>query len=217
MPTCDYSKIVASCESDLDKYGDTFQGVGWTKKPEYADIRYRVMLDGLRADWPRPLALLDFGCGASHLRGYIDRNGIEGIHYSGLDLSDKYLALSRSKYPDTTYLQVDLVDPATSIPEFDFIVLNGLFNYRGENSREAMWDYMRTLLRRAWPFARRGMAFNVMSKYVDWEREDLFFLPFDTLAEFVAAEFGRAFTIRHDYGLFEYTVYVYRESLADLA
>jgi SAM-dependent methyltransferase len=211
-----YTHIVASCESDLDKYGDTFQGVGWTKKPEYAALRYRVMLDGLRADWPRPLSLLDFGCGASHLLEYIRAQGLDGITYSGLDLSEKYLELSRRKFPEVEYHQVDLVDPSTSIPEYDFIVLNGLFNYRGEATREAMWDYMRALLRRAWPNARRGMAFNVMSKYVDWEREDLFFLPFDTLAAFVAGEFGRSFVIRHDYGLFEYTVYVYRESLSDL-
>ena len=33
-----------------------------------------------------------------------------------------------------------------------------------------------------WPHVRRGLAFNVMSKVVDWEREDLFHLPMDDSA-----------------------------------
>ena len=30
-----------------------------------------------------------------------------------------------------------------------------------------------------------GIAFNVMTKHVDWERDDLFHLPFDQLAEWL--------------------------------
>jgi hypothetical protein len=48
-----------------------------------------------------------------------------------------------------------------------------------------------------------------MSKHVDWEREDLFHLPFDTLAAFLKQELSGNFVIRNDYGLYEYTTYVY--------
>ncbi len=61
------------------------------------------------------------------------------------------------------------------------------------------------------------MAFNVMSKHVDWEREDLFHLPFDTLAEFLKKELTRNFVFRNDYGLYEYTTYVYREATESMA
>jgi len=49
-----------------------------------------------------------------------------------------------------------------------------------------------------------------MSKHVDWEREDLFHLPFDVLARFLTRMVTRNFVIRNDYGLYEYTTYVYR-------
>jgi len=55
-----------------------------------------------------------------------------------------------------------------------------------------------------------GVAFNVMSKHVDWERDDLFHLPFDTLARYLIASLTRNFVIRSDYGLYEYTTYIYR-------
>ena len=73
-----------------------------------------------------------------------------------------------------------------------------------------MFSYFKQLSTRVFKYAAVGMAFNVMSKHVDWEREDLFHLPFDTLAEFVRKELTRNFVFRNDYGLYEYTTYVYR-------
>jgi hypothetical protein len=55
------------------------------------------------------------------------------------------------------------------------------------------------------------MALNLMSKHVDWERDDLFHLPIDELLQFSRRELSRHVVIRHDYGLYEYTAYVYRE------
>ena len=94
---------------------------------------------------------------------------------------------------------------------FDYIVMNGLFTAKCDLSFEAMLEYFQRLVRRVFAKARKGIAFNVMSKQVDWEREDLFHLPFDMLASFLAREVSRHFVIRHDYGLYEYTTYVYRD------
>jgi hypothetical protein len=47
---------------------------------------------------------------------------------------------------------------------------------------------------------------------VDWERDDLFHLPFHTMADFVRGELSHHFLFRQDYGLHEYTTYVYREA-----
>lgn len=49
-----------------------------------------------------------------------------------------------------------------------------------------------------------------MSKDVDWEREDLFHLSLDELSNFLTKEVSRNFIIRNDYGLYEYTTYLYK-------
>ena len=59
--------------------------------------------------------------------------------------------------------------------------------------------------------ARIGVAFNVITKQVDWERDDVFHLPVDDLLTFLAHRVSRHVHIRHDYGPYEYKVYVYRE------
>jgi SAM-dependent methyltransferase len=203
-----YLEIVAANEEYLDRHGDNFRGVGWTRTQEEVDLRYGVMLDVIREK--EPVTLLDFGCGASHLYDYIRRIGRADIDYSGLDLSSKFLELSRKKFPSVTYYQADLAASPDSIPQFDYIVMNGIFNSKCALSHDEMFTYLCTLVDRAFRKARRGIAFNVMTKYVDWERDDLFHLTLDQLAGFLVRMVSRNFVIRHDYGQWEYTTYVYR-------
>ena len=210
----DYLSIIASNEVYLEKYGDHFLGVGWTKTQEHVDRRYQVMLDVIKPNAPRPVRLLDFGCGASHLYEYMLRQRILHIHYSGLDLSKKFMALSRRKFPQVTYYELDILDDSADLPQFDYIVVNGVFTYKSQLTFDAMLDYKQRLVSKIFTYARYGIAFNVMSKQVDWERDDLFHLPMDTLATFLSKHVSRDFVIRHDYGLYEYTVYVYRPGVS---
>ena len=60
----DHTDIVRICADDFARFGDTFEGAGWTKTEEEADRRYAVMLDLMPAS-ERPFTLLDFGCGAA--------------------------------------------------------------------------------------------------------------------------------------------------------
>jgi hypothetical protein len=121
-----------------------------------------------------------------------------------------FIELSRAKYPLIKYYHLDILCDPEAVPGFDYVVLNGVFNSKCRLSSEEMFAYVRAVLRAVFARARVGIAFNVMSKLVDWEREDLFHLPFDVLGRFLAAELSRNFVIRHDYGLFEYTTYLYR-------
>lgn len=206
-----YLSIVSACEAFFDKHGDNYLGVGWTKKKDYADVRYKVMLDLIKQDTAGKVTLLDFGCGASHLYEYILRHGFENkIEYSGLDLSKKFIDLSRSKFPTIPYYFLDVLEDRMTLPDFDYVVFNGVFTMKGDLSFEEMLEYFQAVVSRMSDKARIGLAFNVMSKQVDWEREDLFHLPFDVLAAFLVRNVSSNFVIRHDYGLYEYTAYVYR-------
>lgn len=157
-----------------------------------------------------PSRLLDFGCGASHLYEYVLARGIESIEYCGLDLSPRFVELSRSKFPGNEYHCVDILDDDVALPRFDYVVMNGVFTVKRDLSFEDMLAYAKEVLRRVFAIADVGIAFNVMSKHVDWERDDLFHLPFDVLARFLTQELTRDFVFRNDYGLYEYTAYAYR-------
>ena len=211
-----YLNIVEHYESCLDKFGDSHLGVDWPKKDD-ADKRYGIMLELIKVDDSKRIKLLDFGCGASHLYDFIIKNSdnklskiYNKIEYSGLDISQKFVDLSKNKFPENKYYCIDILEENSSIPQFDYIIMNGVFTEKCQLSFDEMFDYFKLVLGKVYKNVIRGIAFNVMSKNVDWEREDLFHLSLDKLTSFLVAEISRNFVIRNDYGLYEYTVYVYR-------
>ena len=207
--TAPYASIVQHYEDCLARHGDSHRGVDWPNAAD-AQKRYQVMLDLIRPD-SGPCSLLDFGCGASHLYQYMLDQGIQQASYAGLDMSIAFCELSRRKYPGINYICANVLDSPECLGEFDYIVMNGVFTEKRDLSFEQMFDYMKKLLRLVFSRSRRGIAFNVMSKQVDWERDDLFHMPFGDLTDFLVKELSRHFVIRNDYGLYEYSVYVYKE------
>ncbi|MDB5097065.1 MAG: SAM-dependent methyltransferase [Cyanobacteria bacterium RYN_339] len=207
MERPDYHALQTHYEACLEEHGDNHLGVNWSRQ-EDADRRYEVMLDLVKPG--EGVSLLDFGCGAAHFYDYLRARGRTDIVYAGLDISPKFVELSRAKHPALDFYCLDVLTADAALPEFDYIVLNGVFTAKPTISHEAMWAFCQALLTKLVPHARKGLAFNAMSKHVDWERDDLFHLPFDTIAAFLHAQGWRRYTIRADYGLYDYTLYLHR-------
>jgi len=207
-----YNKIIEHYEQCLEKHGDNHLGVDWPNADD-ARKRYMIMLDMIRlnADSNREVSLLDFGCGTAHLLAFIEQNKIGNILYSGLDISQKFVDVASEKYPGNRFYCIDIFDANNELPKFDYIVMNGVFTEKRELSFEEMWDYFTKLISLVSDKSNKGFAFNVMSKNVDWEREDLFHVSLDLLSGFLCKHLTRDFVIRNDYGLYEYTVYVFKK------
>jgi SAM-dependent methyltransferase len=205
-----YRDIVTHYEKCLEEHGDNHLGVDWPKL-EDVDKRYRVMTEihTLGKIVKNRYSLLDFGCGAAHLLEYLKKNKFEIYDYSGLDISEKFVSLCRNKFPEINFYVLDILDEP-SLPHFDYIIMNGVLTEKRDLNYDEMITYFRELIKTVFAKADLGIAFNVMSKHVDRERNDLFHLPFDDLASFLTKEVSRNFVIRNDYGLYEYTIYVYK-------
>jgi SAM-dependent methyltransferase len=204
-----YMSIVSHYESCLRKFGDSHKGVDWPDKKD-VETRYNVMLDLIKSGNQSEVSLLDFGCGASHLYEYILKNDMSYIDYSGLDISKDFIQLSKEKYPLVNFYCLDILDSDKIIDPFDYAVLNGVFTEKRGMTFDEMLAYFKSVVVEVFSLAKSGIAFNVMSSHVDWERDDLFHLSLDILAEFLVKHISRDFIIRNDYGLYEYTVYVYK-------
>lgn len=209
-----YLDIVNHYENCFKAYGDNNKGVDWPNE-EDAIKRYEVMLDIMKFDSAfqkdiKEVSILDFGCGLGHMYEYILKKKLN-ISYAGLDLSSIFIDKCRQKFPGTEFINMDLLDAEESdLQNYDYIILNGVLTEKRELSYDEMISYFKKLIKRVYEKCNCGIAFNVMSKDVDWEREDLFHLPLNVLSNFLTKEVTRDFIIRYDYGLYEYTVYVYK-------
>jgi len=202
-----YLQIVDHYEACLERHGDSHLGVDWPRQAD-AETRYRVMLGVVRQPLTEQATLLDLGCGAGHLYEYLLRQPVANLSYMGLDLSPKFVALCQQKHPGVPFVCADVLEQ--DVPVSDYAVMNGVFTEKRELTFDQMFDYLKRMLHRTFAAARVGLAFNVMSKQVDWERDDLFHLPLDLLAGFLTRELSRNFVIRNDYGLYEFTTYLFK-------
>lgn len=202
-----YLKIAEHYKKCFEDHGDNHLGVDW---PKYEDTltRYRVMLELINDE--ENVSLLDFGCGAAHLYEFMLKEKKEkNIQYSGLDINQNFYDHCVKKYPEVDFYLKD-INLDSEIPNFDYIVCNGTFTEKRDLSYEDMFNFMSTSLKTLWSKANRGIAFNVMSKLVDWERDDLFHVSMDEICLFLKNNLSRNFIIRNDYKLYEYTIYVYK-------
>jgi SAM-dependent methyltransferase len=194
--------ITKRYEGQLKIYGDCHLGVEWPNKQD-AKKRYDVMLECIEN---LPCTLLDFGCGLSGLYERILEKKILGINYSGLDLSDKFIKFSIKKFPEIKYYCCDILD--SKISNYDYIICNGVFTVKDCASFESMWTYVQEVLKKLFLFCNKKIAVNFTTKHVDYEKDKLFHLPFDDLSSFLVKNLTRNFTLRQDYGLYEYTAYI---------
>ena len=86
--------------------------------------------------------------------------------------------------------------------------MNGVFTEKLNMTHNEMFEHMTKLVSLVFSNVNKGIMFNVMSKQVDYERDDLFHLSIDKLSWFVKEHLSRKFVIRHDYDLWDYTVYI---------
>jgi SAM-dependent methyltransferase len=201
-----YLKLAEHYDKCFKEHGDTHLGVDWPKL-EDTFKRYDVMLGLIKEE--TSISLLDFGCGTASLNQYIEFLKIKNIKYSGLDINDGFYNTSKLKFPNNDFYCLDILKNE-SIPNFDYIVCNGPFTEKRDLSQEEMMDFFTSVIKKLWNKCDKGIAFNLMSKHVDWERDDLFHVSLDELGWFLKNDLSRNFIIRNDYGLYEYTTYVYK-------
>lgn len=200
----------------LSEHGDTARGADWPNEHERR-TRFDVMLDVI-PDWrTRPLVLCDLGCGTGELLAHLRRRGLGDIRYIGVDRSERAIELARRKFPDAEFVVMDVNAPDAPLERLacDYLVANGLFTVKATLDFEQMWQFMASTVRAIWPHVRGGIAFNVMSTAVDWQRDDLFHVPADALLALLHHLAGRSVRLRADYGIYEYTVYAYRAPRVD--
>lgn len=207
----EWSALVTHYERCLERHGPTPKGVDWPNGPDLA-IRFHTLLGLLDAATPEPRpVLLDLGCGPGLLLDYLSATGrLQTVEYRGIDLSPSMVAAARKRWPDRDISCRDVVQDPLPEQSVDYVIMNGVLTEKQTLSHEVMATIAKELIAAAFAAARVGIAFNVMSRHVDWQRPELFHWGFDDLSAFLCERVSRHYAFRSDYGLYEYTTFVWR-------
>ena len=201
----DTNYLKAFYKNELELHGDTHASVRYASK-ESQWRRYDVLTEISNLE---NKTVLDYGCGVGHLYEYLNEKEIRVKDYTGIDILPEFLNISQNKFPSATFLGslTDVTKP------FDFGIVSGTFNDIVSHNRDFWQQAITDLFERC----SEGIAFNLMSKYVDYENPKLFYEDPGFVFAFVKENLSPFVTLRHDYLCkddsipYEFSVFVYKK------
>lgn len=209
-----YLSLAAHYRECLKKYGDRSLGMDWPRETDNLR-RFAVMAALFEQDLlssGKRIKLLDFGCGTSHFFEFLRTTGLaKRIDFMGIDIVPESIEISKRKFPGNKYLCLDILASTEALGTHDYITINGIFTQKRSMTEREMRKFLERVLARLYPCFRRGLAFNTMSDQVDFRRRGAFHIDLDWAAKMLAKKFSRHFLVRHDYGLFENTFYLFKK------
>lgn len=208
----DVEQLIEAYSAALAAHGATPAGLIWPNGSDLA-TRFEALLRPigavLAASPDRRIDLLDLGCGPGLLLDYLGENDLlDRFNYVGVDVLESTIELARSRWPGYHFELRDVRDHPLAANSFDYCIICGVFTGRFALSYHDMEAMVEATLKAIWPSVRTGVIFNVMSKHVDWERNDLFHWPLDDIMRFCKKDLSRYVSLHLDYGLWETAVSV---------
>ena len=193
----------------FDKHGPSVNAVA-SGDQIYKNLRYKKIINLFSDD--ADFSVHDVGFGLGHFWEYMQRE-LSGtrILYSGSEVTEQFVSYCKAHYPEMDFRFRDLADGPFE-DKYDYLVFGGTFYHLAETPSQDFQKYIFSLIENAFSMSRRGVSFNLITEYVDYRRNDLFYCSMPKLLEFLNSRLSRFFTIHHNYPLYEYTVCVYQET-----
>ncbi len=203
MNEADKAEIITRYKLRLQEFGADIRSLA-SGTPEHRIIRFGVLagigdMDGC--------SILDVGCGHADFYAYLKQQGVH-VEYTGYDICPEFIEMASAKYADARFelrdIQVDGIPRA-----FDFVVSSQTFNNRLQH--EDNLALMKDVLSCCYDASRKGVAVDMLTSYVDFREPHLYYYSPEEVFVFCKHHLTKRVTLRHDYPLFEFAVYLYRD------
>jgi SAM-dependent methyltransferase len=168
--------------------------------------------------------VLDFGCGTALLLSYFKEKNID-CEYHGWDISEAMVEIATQRHPEADFKVVDVLrdDLTEYLGYFDIILASGVFNgmcgtesyipheiMTGTRAYQLHEKWIWNTLQQLWSLCNKGLAVNFLAEYVDWRDDGLYYCPLGKIIPLIAEHLSKYFTVRRDYELYEFTLYVFK-------
>jgi hypothetical protein len=128
--------------------------------------------------------------------------------YYGYDISEEMLAAALDFVADP---RAGWVKSSEVTFDADYSFVSGTFNVRLEASNDHWTAYIKEHLMNLVGRSVKGFAFNLLSTYVDWKQDNLYYGDPFMFFEFCKRNISKYVSLLHDYPLYEWTIIVRKE------
>ena len=195
--------LVSLYEKRFKERGEDVTTVGW-KTREDQTLRFEILCE---VGDLRQATVCDVGCGFGDLLSYL-AGTVSPERYTGLDIAPSLLDRARANHPGATFLGVDLLEGSYAEPN-DYFLSSGALTYK---VRDNVLVATR-MLERMFALCRKGVAVNFLTSDVNYELDRNYHYEPETMLR-EARKLTRWVKLRHDYPLWEFTLYLYKEAQA---
>lgn len=173
-------------------------------------LRFGMVCDIFRDD--DNISVHDVGMGVADMGDFLKGEFPDkSIQYSGTEILSEYVEEAKNRFPSSTFYQRDIAEKSFG-DKYDYLLLSGVFHQRRESSIRDWENFSQAILRNSFEMCTKGISFNFISPFVDFYQTQVYYSNLPKLINFINDDLSRFFEIRHNYALFEFTVYVYKEN-----
>jgi SAM-dependent methyltransferase len=190
------------------EHGPTARGVDWNDAASQ-ELRFEQLLKV--CDPSKPFTLNDYGCGYGALAAYLEQRDYD-FTYTGFDISADMVEQARELLRASTRCRFVVEDG--QLERADYTVASGIFNVKLDAPREAWEQHALDTLGRLNELSALGFSFNMLTSYSDADRmrDDLYYADPRVIFDHCKRNFSRWVALLHDYGLYEFTIIVRRDT-----
>jgi hypothetical protein len=192
----------------ITTHGATPAGVDWNSA-ESQELRFRQLLRICRAY--HSFSLNDYGCGYGALAHFLQGHSFHG-RYCGFDASETMIREALRLGEEIEGAK--FISDRSLLAPCDYTVASGIFNVRQDTSPERWTEYILATLGEMDSLSDHGFSFNMLTSYSDPPkmRGDLFYGDPCFFFDYAKRHFSREVYLLHDYGLYEFTIGVRKQS-----
>ena len=196
----------------FEMHGHKPEGVDWGINPVDHRLRLEKMLAVTELGISKHIrpSILDVGCGYGSLLELIDERGMR-LDYHGIDLCDSMIKTGQTKYPYAHWIEGDILK--LELPHrYDYVVCNGILTQKLNATIREFDEFTKAIISRMFELCDIGIAFNLMTTHVNFMVPNLFYRnPVEMLAWWMT-ELTPRVRLDQSFPLFDYTLYLYRET-----
>jgi len=199
----DIEKIEELYTKNVQQYGIDVRSVGW-KNVKSQRLRFQKMVEVI-ANEEDIIEVNELGCGYGAMYLFLIEAGFEIGRYMGYDISAAMLEAARGFVEDSRaeFIQSELI---THMADYSFA--SGVFNVKFDIEEKVWFKYIEEVLKNMHEHSRKGFAFNMLTTYVDFREDHLFYGDPFYFFDFCKKIFSKKVSLLHDYDLWEWTVCV---------
>lgn len=201
MNSNDKKRIIERYNKRLEDHGFSIDSLA-SGNEERRNERFKILAEiGIQSGD----TILDLGCGFGDLQKYLLKNDIK-VKYIGIDINEEIIKIAKKENSVLDVRVLDILNENFNEP-VDYIVSTSSFN--NKLNEESNYDFVDKLLKKCYSIAKKGVAIDFLSSYVDYRVDDdvFYYEPEQLFSR--AKKITKRVCIRHDYKLFEFCLYMY--------